>query len=127
MAEGGVLRGPVDSRSCRVRRRGGHRLALAKHRWGDDESAIGAVERPRRSWRSERYRWTQTPSTDAFQAAVRPGAPAGGKRSFLQKVVEFIHPGPDSLEELIATLAEAENNQVIGADARVMLERVIRM
>jgi len=50
-----------------------------------------------------------------------------GKRSFLQKVVEFIHPGPDSLEELIATLAEAENNQVIGADARVMLERVIRM
>lgn len=49
------------------------------------------------------------------------------KRSFLQKVVEFIHPGPDSMEELSATLAEAENNQVIGADARVMIERVIRM
>ena len=49
------------------------------------------------------------------------------KRTFLQKVVEFIHPGPDSTEELIETLAEAENNDVIGADARVMLERVIRM
>ena len=49
------------------------------------------------------------------------------KRTFLQKVVEFIHPGPDSTEELIETLAEAESNDVIGADARVMLERVIRM
>ncbi|MBA4112470.1 MAG: magnesium/cobalt efflux protein [Verminephrobacter sp.] len=49
------------------------------------------------------------------------------KRTFLQKVVEFIHPGPDSTEELIETLAEAESNDVIGADSRVMLERVIRM
>ena len=49
------------------------------------------------------------------------------KRSFLQKVAEFIHPGPDSTEELIDALAEAEDNEVIGADSRVMLERVIRM
>ena len=49
------------------------------------------------------------------------------KRSFLQKVVEFIHPGPDSPDELIETLAEAEDNEVINADSRVMLERVIRM
>ena len=49
------------------------------------------------------------------------------KRTFLQKVAEFIHPGPDSREELIANLAEAEDNEVISADARVMLERVIRM
>ncbi|GAB2456475.1 MAG: HlyC/CorC family transporter [Comamonas sp.] len=49
------------------------------------------------------------------------------KRSFLQKVVEFIHPGPDSPDELIETLAEAEDNDVINADSRVMLERVIRM
>jgi magnesium and cobalt transporter len=49
------------------------------------------------------------------------------KRTFLQKVAEFIHPGPDSTEELIETLAEAEDNEVIGADSRVMLERVIRM
>ena len=49
------------------------------------------------------------------------------KRSFLQKVAEFINPGPDSTEELINALAEAEDNQVIGAESRVMLERVIRM
>lgn len=49
------------------------------------------------------------------------------KRSFLQKVAEFIHPAPDSPDELIEILAEAEDNQVIGTDSRVMLERVIRM
>ncbi len=49
------------------------------------------------------------------------------KRSFLQKVVELIHPAPDTPDELIETLAEAENNDVINADSRVMLERVIRM
>lgn len=42
-------------------------------------------------------------------------------------MAEFIHPGPDSTEELIETLAEAEDNEVIGAESRVMLERVIRM
>jgi magnesium and cobalt transporter len=49
------------------------------------------------------------------------------KRSFLQKIAEFIHPGPDSTAELIETLAEAEHNQLIGADSRKMLEGVIRM
>jgi len=49
------------------------------------------------------------------------------KRSFLQRLIEFIRPGPDSTDELIATLAEAEDNEVINADARVMLERVLRM
>lgn len=49
------------------------------------------------------------------------------KRSFLQKVAEFIHPAPESPDELIETLAEAEDNQVIGTESRVMLERVIRM
>jgi magnesium and cobalt transporter len=49
------------------------------------------------------------------------------KRTFLQKVAEFIHPGPDSKAELIETLADAEDNDVIGAESRVMLEGVIRM
>lgn len=49
------------------------------------------------------------------------------KRSFLQKVVEFIHPGPDSCDELIAIVSSAEDNQVISAESRIMLERVIRM
>lgn len=49
------------------------------------------------------------------------------KRSFLQKLAEFIHPAPDSTEQLIETLAEAEDNNVIDTDSRVMLEGVIRM
>lgn len=49
------------------------------------------------------------------------------KRTFLQKLAEFIHPGPDSIAELIETLAEAEENHLIGAESRAMLEGVIRM
>jgi magnesium and cobalt transporter len=49
------------------------------------------------------------------------------KRSFLQKIAEFIHPGPDSTDELIETLAEAEDNHIIGSESREMLEGVIRM
>ena len=49
------------------------------------------------------------------------------KRGFLQKLAEFLHPGPDSRDELIETLADAEDNDVIGAESRVMLEGVLRM
>lgn len=49
------------------------------------------------------------------------------KRTFLQKLAEFIHPGPDSTAELIETLAEAQENDIIGAESRAMLEGVIRM
>jgi magnesium and cobalt transporter len=49
------------------------------------------------------------------------------KRTFLQKVAEFIHPGPDSKAELIEALADAEDNDIIGPESRVMLEGVIRM
>jgi len=49
------------------------------------------------------------------------------KRGFLQKLAEFLHPGPDSKDELIETLAEAEENDIINAESRVMLEGVIRI
>ena len=49
------------------------------------------------------------------------------KRPFLQRLAEFLHPGPDSKAELIEALADAEENEVIGAESRVMLEGVIRM
>lgn len=49
------------------------------------------------------------------------------KRTFLQKLVEFINPGPDSIAELIETLVEAQENNIIGAESRAMLEGVIRM
>ncbi len=56
-----------------------------------------------------------------------PHLPHVDKRGFLQKLAEFIHPGPDSKDELIETLAEAEDNHVINAESRAMLEGVIRM
>lgn len=49
------------------------------------------------------------------------------RRSLLQRLVEFLHPGPDSKAELMAALAEAEENAIIDAEARVMLEGVIRI
>ena len=58
---------------------------------------------------------------------ARPAPEKQDKRTFLQKVAEFIHPGPDSTAELIETLADAEDNDIIGPESRVMLEGVIRM
>ncbi|MPM26730.1 Magnesium and cobalt efflux protein CorC [bioreactor metagenome] len=49
------------------------------------------------------------------------------KRTLLQRVIEFINPGPNSTEELVAAMAEAEDDDVINADTRVLLERVLRM
>jgi magnesium and cobalt transporter len=49
------------------------------------------------------------------------------KRSLFQKLVEFIKPGPDSTDELIETLAEAEDRELIDAESRVMLEGVLRL
>jgi magnesium and cobalt transporter len=72
------------------------------------------------------------PSTTAFQAVSDPHPARAShekqdKRTFLQKVAEFIHPGPDSKAELIETLADAEDNDIIGPESRVMLEGVIKM
>ena len=49
------------------------------------------------------------------------------KRSLLQKILEFINPGPDSQAELYSSLSHAETRHVIGSDTRVMLEGVIRI
>jgi len=61
------------------------------------------------------------------EPAPTPPDPKQDKRTFLRKLADFLHPGPDSAEELIQTLAEAEHNQIIGPEARAMLEGVIRM
>ncbi|GBU14711.1 cation transporter [Polaromonas sp.] len=39
----------------------------------------------------------------------------------------MLHPSPDSKDELIETLVEAQGNDVIGAQSREMLEGVLRM
>jgi magnesium and cobalt transporter len=62
---------------------------------------------------------------DRHERSERPEQ--ADKRSLFKKIVEFLNPGPDSKDELFETLAEAEDNDVIGAQSRAMLEGVIRM
>ncbi|MFT3953595.1 MAG: transporter associated domain-containing protein [Piscinibacter sp.] len=56
------------------------------------------------------------------------GAPPGAeRRTLFRKLVEFVSPGPDSRDELISTLADAENRELIAPESRLMLEGVLRM
>ncbi len=49
------------------------------------------------------------------------------KRSLFERLIEIISPGPDSKAELIKTLADAENRELIEPESRLMLEGVLRM
>ena len=59
-------------------------------------------------------------------ARAAPAARAD-RRPFFQRLIEFISPGPDSKDELIRTLAEAEDRELIEPESRLMLEGVLRM
>ena len=66
--------------------------------------------------------------SDAHPSRPPRGAETGGdKRSLFERVVEFLSPGPDSTDELIETLAEAEQRELIEPESRQMLEGVLRM
>lgn len=49
------------------------------------------------------------------------------RRTYWRRFLDLINPRPDSREHLLETLSEAENNQIIGAESRLMLEGVLRM
>ena len=49
------------------------------------------------------------------------------RRTLFDRLVDFVAPGPESKDELIETLAEAEQRQLIEPESRMMLEGVIRM
>ena len=49
------------------------------------------------------------------------------KRGLFERLVEFVSPGPDSKDELIRTLADAEHRELIEPESRLMLEGVLRM
>ncbi|WP_374318849.1 HlyC/CorC family transporter [Aquabacterium sp.] len=68
---------------------------------------------------------SQSRSSRADRAA--PGQPVKDRRTLFERVVEFISPGPDSTDELIESLADAEHRELIEPESRVMLEGVIRM
>jgi magnesium and cobalt transporter len=52
---------------------------------------------------------------------------AAEKRSLFERLVEFLSPGPDSKAELMETLADAEQRELIEPESRLMLEGVLRM
>jgi magnesium and cobalt transporter len=58
---------------------------------------------------------------------ARHARSAEDKRSLFERLVDFISPGPDSRAELIATLADAEQRELIEPESRQMLEGVLRM
>jgi len=49
------------------------------------------------------------------------------RRTLFQKLIELIAPGPDSRDQLIESLADAESKSLIAPESRMMLEGVIRM
>ncbi|NUZ06498.1 transporter associated domain-containing protein [Piscinibacter koreensis] len=57
----------------------------------------------------------------------RAPMPAPERRTLLQKLIEFVLPGPDSRDQLIEALADAEHKELIEPESRMMLEGVIRM
>ncbi len=47
--------------------------------------------------------------------------------SLLRKIAEYLHPGPDSIAELLTTLEEAEDRHLINAQSLAMLEGVLKL
>ena len=69
---------------------------------------------------------TLTPGALSAEPASLPHRSAD-RRTLFQKLVEFVSPGPDSRDELMESLADAEQREVIAPESRAMLEGVIRM
>ena len=57
----------------------------------------------------------------------RHHAPPAERRTLFRKLVDLLAPGPDSRDELIESLADAEHKELIAPESRMMLEGVIRM
>jgi magnesium and cobalt transporter len=58
---------------------------------------------------------------------ARASEPPSEKLTLFERLVAFLSPGPDSRDELIAALADAEKRELIEPESRAMLEGVIRM
>ena len=58
---------------------------------------------------------------------AKHGGRGNDQRGLIDRVLEFLHPGPDSTSELIENFAEAEERDLIAPESRQMLEGVLRM
>jgi magnesium and cobalt transporter len=68
---------------------------------------------------------SEPPSARSARGAS--SGPGAEKRSLFERLIEFVLPGPDSKHELIRTLADAEQRELIEPESRLMLEGVLRM
>ncbi|MBL8308270.1 MAG: CBS domain-containing protein [Rubrivivax sp.] len=66
-------------------------------------------------------------SDPAPTRAARGPAATADKRTFFERLVEFISPGPDSKDELLRLFSDAESRELIEPESRLMLEGVLRM
>jgi len=72
---------------------------------------------------------SDAPAARAPRGADKSAAAAApaDRRTLFRKIVELVSPGPESRAELIESLAEAEQKELIDPESRMMLEGVIRM
>jgi magnesium and cobalt transporter len=67
----------------------------------------------------------------AFDIGKNQGLYDGGmnpdSRPFFRKIAEYLHPGPDSKMELLATLEEAQSRGLINAQSLAMLSGVLKL
>jgi magnesium and cobalt transporter len=61
------------------------------------------------------------------RAGERHASAPAERRSLFQRLIELVSPGPESRDELIDSLADAEHKELIPPESRMMLEGVIRM
>ena len=66
------------------------------------------------------------PAARATRGADKSAAPAE-KRPLLKKLLDLVARGPDSRDQLMEQLADAEQKELIEPESRMMLEAVIRM
>jgi magnesium and cobalt transporter len=67
------------------------------------------------------------PARTGDKGSGAPHTRPGERRGLFERLVEFLSPGPDSKDELIEALADAEQRELIAPESRIMLEGVIRM
>ena len=70
---------------------------------------------------------SETPAARAARGAEKASAAAPERRNLFQKLVDLVVPGPDSRDQLMESLADAEQKELIEPESRMMLEGVIRM
>ena len=73
---------------------------------------------------------SSNPSARADRNEKTERGPRGAwrdQRSLFERLLEFVSPGPDSKDELMRTLANAEQRELIEPESRLMLEGVLRM